>query len=363
MVNESKTTVPEDIRVAETLPARYYCEPAYFELARERVFAPSWQFAVHADQLNEAGQMVPWTALEGCLNEPLLFTRSSDQRVHCLSNVCTHRGNLIIDKPCRGQQMRCGYHGRRFELDGKFASTPGFEGAANFPSERDNLPVVPSAAWSKFIFACIRPTYEFDDLVGPMKQRLSWLPLDEFVFRPDLSRDYVVPANWAIYVENYLEGFHVPYVHPRLAVLLDTKNYRTELHDLCNVQIGIASAPEDAFALPKESPDYGQQIAAYYYWLFPNTMFNFYPWGLSINIVMPEAVDRARVRFLTYVWDESRMGSYSVDDIDQTEREDEAVVIQVHKGVSSRFYKRGRYSPQWEKGVHHFHRLLQHALD
>src|SRR6185437_14394570 len=152
MVNESKTTVPEDIRVAETLAARYYCDPAYFELARERVFAPSWQFAVHADQLRESGQMVPWTALEGCLNEPLLFTRSADERVHCLSNVCTHRGNLLIDKPCRGQQMRCGYHGRRFELDGKFASAPGFEGAANFPSERDNLPVVSSAAWSKFIF-------------------------------------------------------------------------------------------------------------------------------------------------------------------------------------------------------------------
>jgi choline monooxygenase len=355
-------TIDNDIRRAETLPGRYFSDPAYFDLARERVFAPSWQFAVHSDELSEVGQMVPWTCLEGYLNEPLLFTKGADERIHCLSNVCTHRANLLVDSPCQGQQMRCGYHGRRFELDGTFCSTPGFEQALNFPSERDNLPVIEHAIWGKFLFACLNPSYGFDDVAGPMKERLSWLPLQEFVFRADLSRDYIVPANWAIYVENYLEGFHVPYVHPRLAVLLDTRSYRTELHERCNVQIGIAAKPEDAFVLPKESPDFGQQIAAYYYWLFPNTMFNFYPWGLSINIVIPQAPDRSCVRFLTYVWKESLMGSYSVADIDQTEREDEAVVAQVHKGVASRFYKGGRYSPQWEQGVHHFHQLLQGAL-
>jgi choline monooxygenase len=258
--------------------------------------------------------------------------------------------------------MRCRYHGRRFGLDGCFASTPGFEDAKNFPSQSDNLPNVPFDAWGKFVFCSLNPDYEFDELIGDMKRRLHWLPIERYEFSPENSRDYLVNANWALYVDNYLEGFHVPYVHPDLAVLLDTKNYRTELHNLSNVQIGIASKKEDAFDLPPESPDYGEQIAAYYYWLFPNTMFNFYPWGLSINIVMPLSVDRTRVRFLTYIGDRSRMGNYSVEDIDKTEREDEAIVEQVQKGMASRFYTRGRYSPQWETGVHQFHRLLSQAL-
>ncbi|HMP51319.1 MAG TPA: SRPBCC family protein, partial [Candidatus Melainabacteria bacterium] len=95
---------------------------------------------------------------------------------------------------------------------------------------------------------------------------------------------------------------------------------------------------------------------------FPNTMFNFYPWGISVNVVEPLAVDRTRVRFLTYVFDRSRMGSYSPESINITEMEDEAVVEAVQKGVRSRLYKRGRYAPQWEQGVHQFHRMLTARL-
>lgn len=352
----------KDIRIAQTLPADYYRDPHYFEAARERIFAPSWQFVTDTDRLKAPGQCLPWTALEGYLNEPLLFTRDSQDKLHCLSNVCTHRGNLLVEGDCHTQQMRCRYHGRRFALDGSFVSTPGFEEAKNFPAKEDNLPAVPFGTWGKFVFASVAPKYELDALLGDMKKRLSWLPLDQFVFDPSNSRDYQVKANWALYVENYLEGFHVPYVHPDLAVLLDIKNYRTELHELCNLQVGIAGNPQDAFVLPPESPDYGQQIAAYYYWLFPNTMFNFYPWGLSINVVEPVSQSLTRIKFLTYVYDRSRMGGYCSAAIDKTEREDEAIVEQVQKGVSSRFYRRGRYSPQWEAGVHHFHTLLERSI-
>jgi choline monooxygenase len=92
-------------------------------------------------------------------------------------------------------------------------------------------------------------------------------------------------------------------------------------------------------------------------------MLNFYPWGLSVNVIVPLAPDRTRVKYFTYVWDEKRMGSYSVTDIDKTEREDENIVEQVQKGVSSRLYKKGRYSPRWEAGVHQFHTLLAQFLE
>ena len=84
-----------------------------------------------------------------------------------------------------------------------------------------------------------------------------------------------------------LEGFHIPFVHKDLNEVLDYNIYKTEVYDHCNLQIGYSEDDTDVFNLPKDHLDYGKNVAAYYYWVFPNMMFNFYPWGLSINIVKP----------------------------------------------------------------------------
>jgi choline monooxygenase len=99
-------------------------------------------------------------------------------------------------------------------------------------------------------------------------------------------------------------------------------------------------------------------VAAYYCWLFPSTMFNVYPWGVSVNVVTPLAVDRTRVSFLPFVWDAAKRDAGAGAGLDRVEREDEAIVESVQRGVRSRLYDRGRYSPAREGGVHHFHRLL-----
>ena len=98
--------------------------------------------------------------------------------------------------------------------------------------------------------------------------------------------------------------------------------------------------------------------AAQYWWIFPNLMLNFYPWGLSLNLVQPQAIDRTRVLFRSYVWDESKLGQGAGAALVRVETEDEAIVEAVQRGVRSRLYNSGRYSPSRESGVHHFHRLL-----
>ena len=214
-----------------------------------------------------------------------MLTRDRDDRLHCLSNVCTHRGTLV----CEGEavvagHLRCRYHGRRFGLDGKFISMPEFEGAEGFPSAADDLPRVAMGAWEKLLFASLAPAAPLEEVLRPVRERCSFLPLDQAAFEPARSRDYLVNANWALYVDNYLEGFHIPYVHAGLAQAIDYGSYRTELFPWCNLQIGEAADGEEAFAPPAGSVDHGRRVAAYYWWLFPNTMLNFYPWGLSVNV-------------------------------------------------------------------------------
>jgi choline monooxygenase len=201
-----------------------------------------------------------------------------------------------------------------------------------------------------------------EEVLRPVLARVGFLPLDSLRFDAATSRDYPVEANWALYCDNFLEGFHIRYVHPALAKALDPKAYRTELFEGGSVQIGIARGDDDTFKFPGSHPDVGQRVAAYYFWLFPNIMLNFYPWGLSLNVVRPVAVGRSVVSFESWVMDPARRGRGASGDLHQVEMEDEEVVQSVQRGVGSRFYGRGRFSPSQEQGVHHFHRMLAARL-
>ena len=129
-----------------------------------------------------------------------------------------------------------------------------------------------------------------------------------------------------------------------------------------NLQLGIGQNNESIFNIPKGSKDFGKKIAAYYFWLFPNMMFNFYPWGLSINIVIPLGSEKTKIKFLSYIWDETKLNVGAGANLDKVELEDEEIVEQVQKGVKSRYYNRGQFSPTMERGVHHFHLLLSNFI-
>ena len=351
--------IDPDISVARTLPARVYSDPEIFRAQRDNVFARTWHYAAHDDVVKVAGQVYPFTLVPGALDEPLLLTRDASDAIHCVSNVCTHRGTLVVEGPGHETQLRCRYHGRRFALDGKFHSMPEFEGTKGFPSSSDDLPEVPWGFFERFLLVSLRPAMSLMDVIFPMARRLSGnFPFGSLVYDAASARDYLVSANWALYVDNYLEGFHIPYVHTGLAETLDYGAYAVELERYGVLQLGIAKPGEPAFRLAASHPDAKRNVAAYYYWLFPTTMFNVYPWGVSVNVVTPLSVDRTRVSFLPFVWDESLRERGAGGGLDRVEREDEAIVEAVQRGVRSRLYDRGRYSPTRETGVHHFHRLL-----
>ena len=92
-------------------------------------------------------------------------------------------------------------------------------------------------------------------------------------------------------------------------------------------------------------------------------MFNFYPWGLSVNIVKPVSLNQSKVVFLTYVLDETRLNAGAGSGLDKVEKEDEEVVENVQRGIYSRFYRHGRYSVSRETGTHHFHRLIAEFMN
>ena len=328
--------VDPDIRRAKTLPSEFYTDERFFALSKVKIFARTWQFA------GRVADLATLTPLD-VVGEPLLLVRDTGG-VRCMSNVCTHRGKVLVEEPCDANLIRCGYHGRRFSLDGKFLSMPEFDGVENFPTEADHLTAVAAGEAGGFAFVSIDPVADLSEFVSDG----AMTPLGSGELKLTSTREYRVNAHWALYCENYLEGFHIPFVHKSLNEVVDYGTYSTDLLRYSSVQTGYDAAGN---------------VAGRYLFVFPNTMFNFYPWGVSVNVVRPVSASETVVAFLTYVSDESLVGEGAGGDLHRVEMEDEAVVESVQKGIRSRYYSHGRYSPSREQGTHHFHRLIAEFLE
>mgnify|MGYP003407539582 FL=1 len=353
--------IDKSITIAATPTGDFYLSEKTYEAAKEKIFTTTWQYIGTAAHFQDKGYLYPIDFMPECLNEPLVLS-VQEEGITLMSNVCTHRGYILITEKSKSQIIRCKYHGRCFHPDGKFLSMPEFEAAENFPTQMDNLKNIHVENWNGLLFGALFPKMTIHELLKGITDRISWFPYDKLVFREDLSQDYTIKANWALYCDNYLEGFHIPFVHKSLNKVIDYNNYETHLFEYGNLQLGIAKDGELVFDLPADSPDYGKKVGAYYYWIFPNMMFNFYPWGLSLNIVQPQGKDDTKVSFLIFIHDESKYNQGAGSDLNRVEMEDEEVVESVHKGLQSRLYHRGRYSPKMETGVHQFHLLLNQFL-
>lgn len=359
---DHKYHIDPNIERAFTLPASFYQDPAIFEALKDKVFYKSWQW-VEAGPPGASVNTIPFVMLPGFLDEPFLLSRDESGGLHCLSNVCTHRGNLLLTEAKKNRKLTCGYHGRRFGLDGSFEFMPEFKQAKDFPTPCDDLRKFPLASWGPLHFAGLEPGFDFAEIGNAFDQRVGFLKKEDFRLDKSLSQDYFINAHWALYCDNFLEGFHIPFVHNDLNAVLDYGNYETVLGKHHNLQIGYAEDNETVFELPAGHVDSGKDVAAYYFWVFPNMMFNFYPWGLSFNWVQPLGPQKTKVSFRSYVYDPSKLGKGAGHGLHTVEMEDEAVVEGVQKGLMSRYYKRGRFSPSRETGVHHFHSLLADFLN
>lgn len=358
-----KIQIDKDITKAHTLPAFFYTDPNYFVESKRKIFEKCWHWVGDMPQLLSPHHNVsPVNLLPPLLEEPILVVKNKEGLVKCLSNVCTHRANILVHQPQQAKQLVCAYHGRRFDLKGNFKSMPEFDSAKNFPSPCDDLHAYASQTWMEHLFVSMAPAFPIEKILNPMMERVGFLPVNAFKFDPNRSKSYRVNSHWALYCDNYLEGFHIPFVHQDLNQQIAFEQYETVLFEYSNLQIAYANDSSAVFDLPQDHVDYGKHIAAYYFWLFPNMMFNFYPWGLSINVVTPLSADKTKVSFFSYVYDESKLDVGAGGDLDKVEREDEFVVESVFKGIQSQQYTSGRFSPTMEKGVHQFHRLIAECI-
>lgn len=341
---------------ASTLPSGCYLAPEFLAEENARVFARTWQLVAHEEDLKEPGSFVTASVA----GEPLLLVRGDDGELRALSNVCRHRAGPVAAGAGRCRAFRCGYHGWSYGLDGRLLATPEFDGVDAFRREENALPSFRAEVWMGLVFVNLDPRApslagSLDDLADLPRRR----PLPGM--RRAHRKAWTVECNWKVYVDNYLEGYHIPIVHPGLFRELDYARYATETKRLYSIQ----HAPARATAPGRLRSGEGEESE--YYWVFPNLMLNVYPDNFSTNVILPLGPERTATIFEWFFRDPEaaatrKMIEETVAFSDEIQLEDIAICEAVQKGLRSRTYDRGRYSVKRENGVHHFHRLYAAAM-
>lgn len=358
---------------AETIPSAWYVEPRFHELDREAVFARSWQMVAHAGQLREPGDHV----IGMVAGNPIIVVLGKDRALRAFYNVCRHRGGPLAVKDGRTDMLQCKYHGWTYQLDGMLRGVPHFNRTELFDKKDYGLIPVEQAEWEGLIFVNLEKSErgtlgkselgtrnaELPDAELPtleavfagIRERVAW-PLSSLKFARRV--EYEVRCNWKVYVDNFQEGYHVPHVHPDLWKLYDFEKYHTETCDWYTLQVGPLTEEKTLY-----SEGGGEAL---YYQVFPNFMLNVLPGRLQTNLVEPLAADRCRVTFHYFYDDvESPAARKKIEEdlaySDHVQREDIEICERVQLGLSSRVYDRGRFSVEFEAGVHHFQGLIKNA--
>jgi choline monooxygenase len=162
-----------------------------------------------------------------------------------------------------------------------------------------------------------------------------------------------------VYVDNYLEGYHVPLVHPSLNSILDYQEYRTTVREYSSLQLTPLSDTDHSYGIQSGGK-------AFYFFIYPNFMLNVLPGRMQTNLVIPLSHEMTRVVFEYYYHDISeKMIGRIEEDVrcsDDIQKEDVMICEHVQRGLASAGYDQGRFSPEMELGVYHFQSLLKKEI-
>jgi len=342
---------------AYALDASLYRDKDFLQLEKIHLFQKHWQLMGHENQIPQIGDNL--SIQIGDL--PIIIVRKQNNDLIALHNVCRHRAGPLAVETGNNPVLRCQYHGWSYDLNGQLKSAPEMQSTQNFDICQHHLPKAHLEIWQGFIFVSVEPpSLSVAQMLGPITEQIKPIGLNAMRFH---HRDeYIIQCNWKVYMDNYLEGYHLPHVHPGLSKLLDYRQYETKLYDHYSYQL----SPLDNEKNNNADIYYGEG-SAHYYTIFPNLMLNILPGRLQTNRVLPLAVDQTRVIFDYYY---SNLRSESTQKLieqdqsfsDEVQQEDVDICEKVQIGLASDSYNAGPLCEKREQGLVHFHNLIRKNL-
>ena len=196
-----------------------YTDPAIFDLEMDRIWRRTWIYVGHESQVREPGQYYATTIGD----QPVLLTRHSDGAFHVLHNRCAHKGALVVGDRCgKAKELRCGYHGWRFNLDGRLLGIPlehGYDDTRFDPKgPQANMPRAARAeSYRGFVFASL--SADVPDLktwlggvASSIDNMVDRAPEGELEVAGGVLR-YEHDSNWKFFIENLNDMMHPMVTH------------------------------------------------------------------------------------------------------------------------------------------------------
>lgn len=355
-----------------SLPAWIYSDPEFFEVEKDRVFAPSWQVVCHVSDIPEPGN---WHTLD-YIGESVIVARGTDGEVRAFTNVCRHRGSRIVDGShgC-AKKLVCPYHAWTYELDGRLSGVPDSASYPDFDRAGHGLAKVDIEIWRGFIFVRL-----VDDggpsvaqMMAPYEAMVAPYRFEEL---KALGRVTMRPrtVNWKNIGDNYSDGLHIPVAHPGLTRLFG-KGYGVEAERHADRMWGdLVDQPSANWSerlyqnllppVPHLPAD--KQRHWFYFKLWPNVAFDIYPDQVDFMQWLPVSPTTSLIREISYVLDDDRREMRAARYLNwrinrQVNAEDTALIARVQAGMASRSFTVGPLSDK-EVCLRHFCKRIREII-
>ena len=322
-----------------------YVAPPVFIHERERIFAKTWQLIGPASRVTESGAYVA-AEIAGL---KVFVLRGRDGALRGFRNVCRHRGARLLEEGTgRRLPIRCPYHGWTYDDEGRLIAAPWFGDDPSFRKEDWPLQAIRVREWRGLVFIAVAPERDLEAQLGDLIPELADEPIE--TYQAVREERMVFDANWKIYTDNFVEGYHIPGIHPSFYAAIDFKQFKTTAHE--------------GFVRMTAPPREGLFYRGKWLWMWPNWTLSLFEGGMNTSRINPIDHQRTELIYNFYFADVAKEAVIA-DTIARNlavVREDFGICIETHKNYATGAYSPGPLSPRHEAGVHYFQEKVKESL-
>lgn len=372
------------VEAALTLIPEAFTSEEFFRIEQERIFGNSWVAVGCTSQVSKAGE----TIVTPVAGQSIIITRNKQGELRAFYNVCRHRGAKMLDEGCtalRGSRIRCPYHSWGYNLDGDCIGTPLFEGSdipedqrgifdmggvQKFDRADYSLFPIHVDSWGFLVFVNLsEEPAPLAEQLGDLPQRFENYRLDEWVMKREV--EFIFKANYKLVGENFMEYYHLPWVHPELIKVSRMEDhYRWQGAGMYTGMTTwpIAQNSDDGGWLglpPMNGLNGTNQESARFIWLFPNVAISVMPNHSFVMITKPEAPAYTIEQTYMLCHPDSLQNETAEAELDQlvefwrlVNLQDIDIVERVQAGLSMKPYRGGRMCYHFEEPVHRYQNMV-----
>ena len=330
-----------------TLPARYYTDEGIFRDELERFYCQMWVCAGRAEQLAEKGQFF----LAEVADESIIVTRDATNTPRAFYNVCRHRGARLLEEGSgHCQSLRCPYHLWTYGHDGRLRVAPWFGDDPGFRLDDWPLQSISVDTWRGLLFVAIAPETSLIEQLGDLPEEVADFPIESF--QAVAGERFLMSANWKTYTDNFIEGYHVPGIHPAFSKVIQFEKFET-----------VARRGLVRMTAPQRS---GSIYGGKWLWMWPSWTLSVFPGGMNTSRINPTNAGETELVYHFYFADTSEATAAARAQTIATNcgivREDFGICEHTQRNYASGAYIPGPLSPRHEQSVAYFQGKVLEAL-